>query len=94
MAGHIRHTDLRNYEYEQGRSLTIFYERKDPSHICVATFSGFYLTGYSILPLILITVWYAFYLSFNNYHKRMKMPSGRAAKTTSGKRSTRPKLHS
>ena len=84
----------RNYEYELGRSLTIFYQRKDPTHNCVAAFSGFYLTAYAILPLILITVWYAFYLSFNNYRKRMKMPKGSAAKTTSGARSTRPTLHS
>jgi hypothetical protein len=66
-----------NYEYEQGRTLRIFYARNDPSINFVASFSGFYLSGYSILPLILITVWYAFYLSFNNYHKRMKMPKGR-----------------
>jgi len=69
-----------NYEYEQGRTLQIFYARNDPSTNFVASFSGFYLSGYTILPLILITVWYAFYLSFNNYHKRMKMPQGRPVK--------------
>ncbi len=83
-----------NYEYKQGRTLTIFYERKNPSHYCVATFSGFYLNAYSILPLILITVWYAFYLSFNNYRRRMKMHSGRAARTTGSTSATRPTLHS
>ena len=63
-----------NYEYKTGRSLTIFYNQKDPSHNCIATFSGFYLSNYSVLPLILITFWYAFYLSFNNYRKKMKTP--------------------
>ena len=66
-----------NYEYDEGRTLKVFYMRKDPSHNCVATFSGFYLRNYIILPIILITLWYAFYLSFNNYRKRMKMPKGR-----------------
>jgi hypothetical protein len=65
-----------NYEYDVGRTLKVFYTQKDPSHNCIATFSGFYLSNYTILPLILITVWYAFYLSFNNYRKRMKMPKG------------------
>ena len=65
-----------NYEYDEGRTLKVFYMRKDLSRNCVATFSGFYLSNYTILPFILITVWYAFYLSFNNYRKRMKMPKG------------------
>jgi len=68
-----------HYEYDQGRILTVFYDPKDPSHNCIATFSGFYLSNYTILPLILITIWYAFYLSFNNYRKRKKMPKGRPA---------------
>ena len=67
----------RNFEYDVGRSVKVFYMRKDPSHNCVATFSGFYLSYYTILPIILLTVWYAFYLSFNNYRKRMKKPSDR-----------------
>jgi hypothetical protein len=67
----------RNYEYDVGRKVTVFYMRDDPSHNCVATFSGFYLSYYTILPMILLTVWYAFYLSFNNYRKQMKKPSGR-----------------
>ena len=29
----------KNYEYDTGRRMTIFYMRKDPSHNCVATFS-------------------------------------------------------
>ena len=59
-----------DYEYKQGRSLTVFYDPQDPSRNCVASFSGFYLSSYSILPLMLITVWYAFYLSYNNYRKK------------------------
>jgi len=70
----------KNYEYDVGRNVKIFYLQKDPSHNCVASFSGFYLGNYTILPIILITVWFAFYLSFNNYRKRMKMPSGRPSR--------------
>jgi hypothetical protein len=66
-----------NYEYPQGRIVTIFYKRKNPAKCCVATFTGFYLNNYIVLPMILITVWYAFYLSFNNYRKRLKIPKGR-----------------
>lgn len=68
----------KNFEYDTGRTLKVFYLRKDPSHNCVATFSGFYLTYYTVLPTILLTVWYAFYLSFNNYRRRMKKPKGQS----------------
>lgn len=78
----------KNYEYDVGRTLKVFYMRKDPSHNCIATFSGFYLSNYIILTIILITIWFAFYLSFNNYQKRMKMPKG--SKTHSGSRPGRP----
>ncbi|MCK5512879.1 MAG: hypothetical protein KAJ00_00140, partial [Deltaproteobacteria bacterium] len=80
----------RNYEYDTGRSLTVFYMRKDPSHNCVATFSGFYLSNYTVLPFILLTVWYAFYLSFNNYRKRMKKP--KYPNADSRTRSARPRI--
>lgn len=66
-----------DHEYNQGRTLPVFYNRKDPTVNCVATFTGFYLNNYVVLPVILIMVWYAFYLSFNNYRKRLKMPKGR-----------------
>ena len=69
----------KNFEYDTGRRVTIFYMQKEPPHNCVATFSGFYLSNYSILPIILIMVWYAFYLSFNNYRRKMKMPKGRSS---------------
>ena len=69
-----------NYEYNQGRSLKLIYDPKDPSHNCIVTFSGFYLSNYTILPLMLITIWYAFYLSFNKYRKKMKMPKGKPGK--------------
>lgn len=61
-----------NYEYEEGRTLHIFYNKKDPTKYCVATFTGFYLNNYVIIPIVLLTVWYAFYLSFNNYRRRKK----------------------
>jgi hypothetical protein len=69
-----------NYEYKKGRRLTILYMRKDPSKNCIFTFTGFYLNNYVVLPLILLTVWYAFYLSFNNYYKRLKIPNKRSAR--------------
>lgn len=61
-----------NYEYKTGRSVTIFYDREDPGDNCVATFTGFYLNNYAVLPIVLLMIWYAFYLSFNNYRKRIK----------------------
>ena len=67
----------KDYEYSQGRTLPVFYNRKDPTVNCVATFTGFYLNNYAVLPVILIMVWYAFYLTYNNYRKRLKMPKGR-----------------
>lgn len=61
-----------NIEYLPGRTLTIFYKSSDPTVNCVAAFTWFYLKGYVVLPIVLLTVWYAFYLSFNNYRKRRK----------------------
>jgi len=61
-----------DYEYQKGRVVTLFYNRKDPSKNCVFTFTGFYLTDYSVVPLMLLPLWYAFYLSFNNYRRKMK----------------------
>lgn len=79
-----------NYEYDVGRTLKVFYLQKDPSHNCVATFSGFYLNYYTVLPIILLTVWYAFYLSFNNYRRRMKKPNYPQADSKA--RSARPRI--
>lgn len=61
-----------NLEYRQGRTLTIIYNVNDPGKNCVATFTGFYLNYYTAIPIVLLSVWYAFYLSFNNYGKRKK----------------------
>lgn len=61
-----------NYEYTLGRTIIVFYNRKDPAHNCIFTFSGLYLTNYTVLPIILLTLWYAFYLSFNNYRRKRK----------------------
>lgn len=66
-----------DYEYNQGRTLPVFYNLKDPAVNCVATFTGFYLNNYAVLPVILIMVWYAFYLTFNNYRKHLRMPKNR-----------------
>lgn len=61
-----------NLEYRLGRTLTIIYNENDPGKNCVATFTGFYLNYYTAIPIVLLAVWYAFYLSFNNYRKRIK----------------------
>ena len=61
-----------NFEYTPGRTLSIFYKRSDPAEYCVATFTGFYLKGYVVIPIVLLTVWAAFYMSFNNYRKKLK----------------------
>ena len=45
-----------NYEYTPGRHITVFYDRNN----------------YTVLPVILLVVWAAFYMSFNNYRKKMK----------------------
>jgi len=66
-----------DYEYKLGRTLPVFYKMDDPNVNCVATFTGFYLNNYAVLPVILIMVWYAFYLTYNNYRKRLRMPKGR-----------------
>jgi len=62
----------RNFEYRPGRMVKVRYDPKDPGRNCILTFSGFYLNNYTVLPLILITLWGAFYLSFNNYQKRKR----------------------
>ena len=72
-----------DYEYKLGRALLVFYNKKDPTVNCVATFTGFYLNNYAVLPVILIMVWYAFYLTYNNYRKRLKMLKGRPGGKTS-----------
>ncbi len=61
-----------NLEYTPGRTLNVMYDPEDPSNNCLLTFSSLYLNNYSVLPLILLTLWGAFYLSFNNYSKRKK----------------------
>ncbi|MGW8317083.1 MAG: DUF3592 domain-containing protein [Bacteroidales bacterium] len=61
-----------NYEYREGRTVRVRYDPKDPQRNCILTLSGFYLDNYSTFPLILIIVWGAFYLSYNNYHKKKR----------------------
>ena len=68
-----------NYEYKRGRSVTIFYDQEDPGENCVLTFTGFYLNYYAVIPIVLLIFWYAFYLSFNNYRKKMKTPKFKSA---------------
>lgn len=62
-------------ELEPKKSITVFYQSSDPAESCLFHFGCLYMTSYSILPLILIFVWWAFYLSFNNYHRDKKEKS-------------------
>jgi hypothetical protein len=63
------------YEYELERSIRLIYNPSDPSEYCLLTFTGFYLNNYMILPLVLLIVWAAFYLSFNSYTKKKRSSS-------------------
>ena len=58
-----------NYRYKKGRTVGVLYDPADPGHNCILTFTAFYLSDYSALPLILLIFWAAFYLSFNTYTK-------------------------
>ena len=62
----------RDYEYKSGRTLRILYDPENPSNCCVLTFSGFYLNNYLVLPIVLLVLWAAFYLSFNKYVKQSR----------------------
>ena len=61
-----------NYEYKTGRKIRVFYDPGEPSQSCLFTFSAFYLDNYTVLPIILLVVWAAFYLSFNNYRRKQR----------------------
>ncbi len=61
-----------NCEYREGREVMVVYKEEDPSVNQVLTFSALYLDNYVILPLVLLTLWAAFYLSFNNYYKKSR----------------------
>lgn len=67
-----------DYQYKTGRSVPIFYKLDEPGVNCVATFTGFYLNNYMVLVIVLLIIWYAFYLSFNNYRKKLKLPKGKS----------------
>jgi len=67
-----------NYEYDSGRKVMVYYDKNEPSINCVATFSGFYLDNYTVLPIILLVLWAAFYLSFNNYQRRQRFKKHKA----------------
>lgn len=58
-----------DHEMEKGKTIMVYYNPRDPSKNCLFNFVSFYYTNYSILPLILLVVWYAFYLSYNNYRR-------------------------
>jgi hypothetical protein len=56
-------------ELKQGKTIPVYYKSGNPSKNCLFNFSCLYYTSYAILPLILMVVWYAFYLSYNNYQR-------------------------
>lgn len=57
-------------EYREGRSIKLFYNPADPTKNCLLTFTGIYLNNYLVIPLVLLIVWAAFYLSFNSYQRK------------------------
>ena len=59
-------------EYKVGRSIKLIYNPNDPSKNCLLTFTGIYLSNYLVIPLVLLIVWTAFYLSFNSYSKKKR----------------------
>jgi hypothetical protein len=60
------------FEYKAGRNIRLRYNPGDPSEYCLLIFSSLYFNDYFIFPLVLITVWTAFYLSFNSYSKKKR----------------------
>ena len=74
-----------NYEYTPGRNIMVFYDRDEPSHNCIATFSGFYLSNYTVLPIILLVLWAAFYMSFNNYQRKQRFNKSKWQRTEQNK---------
>lgn len=58
-----------DHEMKKGKTIPVYYNPRDPSKNCLFNFTCLYYTNYSILPLILLVVWYAFYLSYNNYQR-------------------------
>jgi hypothetical protein len=67
-----------NYEYDSGRRVMVYYDNHEPSQNCILTFSGFYLDNYTVLPIILLVLWAAFYMSFNNYQRRQRFRKHKA----------------
>jgi len=67
-----------NYEYDSGRRVMVYYDENEPSYNCISTFSGFYLDNYTVLPIILLVLWAAFYMSFNNYQRRQRFKKYKA----------------
>ena len=61
-----------NHPLTYGKKVVVIYKRNHPSENCIVTFSALYLTNYSVLPIILLVVWLAFYLSYNRYRKKAK----------------------
>ena len=61
-----------DHEMKTGKIIPVYYNPRDPSKNCLFNFTCLYLSSYTILPVILIIVWWAFYLSFNNYHRDKK----------------------
>ncbi|MEN8155502.1 MAG: hypothetical protein ABFS10_01005 [Bacteroidota bacterium] len=59
-----------NYPLTYGKKVIVIYKRNNPSKSCIVTFSALYHTNYSVLLIIILVVWLAFYLSYNRYRKK------------------------
>jgi len=66
-------------EMDIGDQVTVYYNPAHPEKHCLMTFPAIYLTYYTVLPIILLMLWGAFYMSFNHYQKktgdRSKLPA-------------------
>jgi hypothetical protein len=59
-------------ELDPGDTYTVYYSAEDPARYCMLCFEDLYLSSYSILVFVLLMLWGAFYLSFNNYVKKQR----------------------
>lgn len=75
-------------EMTTGETVSIIYDPENPTRNCLLTFSSFYLSSYTILPVILLVLWGAFYLSFNYYRKNSRSGSRTPASSPYRKRNS------
>jgi hypothetical protein len=79
-------------KYAPGRRVRVRYDPGDPGDNCLVTFTGLYLNNYTVLPLVAIIVWAAFYLSYSRYRKKKKGEAGLPARSPYGPLDRRKEL--